>query len=182
MSSQPVRSPNRRDFLALAGACAGVGVLASPSRADTVKPPKSVIVSAEGDAKTYLLVFDKDQEIMSGLLKFAKDERLVGGSLTAIGAVSGAVLGFFDRKKKDYKRIPINEQAEVVSLTGNVTRHDGKPFLHIHTVLGLPDGTTRGGHLFEAHVWPTLEVVLTGWPRGVKRKRDADTGLELLDP
>src|SRR5262245_59744530 len=111
-----------------------------------------------------------------------KRHRLAAGQFTAIGAVSNAVLGFFDRKKKDYRRIPLTEQAEVISLTGNVALKEGEPFLHVHAILGLPDGSTRGGHLFEAHVWPTLEMVLTAWPERVRRKRDTETGLYLLDP
>jgi predicted DNA-binding protein with PD1-like motif len=120
--------------------------------------------------------------VIAGLLAFARKERPGAGQLSAIGAVSDAVLAFFDRTSKKYKRIPQTKQAEVVSLTGNIALKDGQPFLHVHTVLGLPDGSTRAGHLLEAHVWPTLEVVLTAWPKPVRRQRDPDTGLYLLRP
>jgi uncharacterized protein len=75
----------------------------------------------------------------------------------------------------------VTQQAEVVALTGNVALKDDELFQHVHAVLGLPDGSTRGGHLLAAHVWPTLEVVLTGWPRTVRRTRDPATGLYLLN-
>jgi predicted DNA-binding protein with PD1-like motif len=76
------------------------------------------------------------------------------------------VLGFFDWEKKDYRKIPVVEQVEVVSLLDDVALGpDGKPALHPHVVVSLADGTAMGGHLLEAHVRPTLEVVLTDSPR-----------------
>ena len=78
--------------------------------------------------------------------------------------------------------VPLEEQAEVASLIGNVALVDGEPFLHVHAVLGLPNGSARVGHVLEAHVWPTLEVVLTTWTKRVGRERDRETGLELLRP
>lgn len=117
--------------------------------------------------KTYLLVFEPGEEVMKGLLGFVREKGLAAGHLTAIGAVSGAVLGYFDRQAKDYKRIPQESQAEVLSLIGDVAlKEGGEPGVHVHAVLGLPDGSTRGGHLIEARVWPTLEVVLTSRATG----------------
>jgi predicted DNA-binding protein with PD1-like motif len=174
-------SPTRRNFLAAALSVTATGIPAAGQPVtNTGKQPRAAVVSEQGDVKTYLLIFDKGNEIVGGVLEFAK--RLAGGQFTAIGAVSDAVVGFFDRKKRDYRRIPLMEQAEVVSLTGNIALKDGEPFLHAHTVLGLPDGSAHGGHLFEAHVWPTLEMVLTTWPERVPRKLDMETGLYLLDP
>jgi uncharacterized protein len=176
----------RRNFLATVGTGVAASALALPAAGQTApeirKAPRSTVVSDVGGVKTFLLVYDKGSEIMSGLLEFAAEQQLSGGHLLAIGAVSDAVLAFFDRKKRDYLHIPVAEQAEVTSMTGNIALKDGKPFLHIHTVLGLPDGSTRGGHLLEAHVWPTLEMVVTTWTRKVHRKEDAETGLELLEP
>jgi len=175
-------SLTRRHFLAAALSATATGTPGAEwAKADTQKQPRAALVGEQGHAKTYVLVFDKGDEIMSGLLEFTKRHRLAGGSFTAIGEVSDAVLGFFDRKKKDYRRIPVMEQAEVVSLTGNLALKGNEPFLHAHAVLGLPDGSTRGGHLFEAHVWPTLEMVLTVWPNDLSRKPDTETGLYLLD-
>jgi predicted DNA-binding protein with PD1-like motif len=72
-------------------------------------------------------------------------------------------------------------QQEVLALTGNLARYDNEPFFHVHTVLGLRDGRTRGGHLFEMTVRPTVELVLTTYPKAVDRKIDSEWGLPLLD-
>jgi predicted DNA-binding protein with PD1-like motif len=133
--------------------------------------------------KTYLLVFDPDEEVMGGLVGFVKEKAITAGHFTAIGAVSRAVLGFFDRETKDYKRIPQDGQAEVLSLIGDVAlKEDGTPGVHAHAVLGLPDGSACGGHLIEATVWPTLEVVLTESPKHLRRTFRPELGLALIDP
>jgi len=131
--------------------------------------------------KTFALVFDKNDEVIDGLLAFAKENHLQASHFTAIGAFRRARIGFFDRGKKAYKEIPLEEQVEVLSLIGAVTLGDGEPKIHAHVVVGREDGTTRGGHLLQAQVWPTLEVVLTESPGYLRRRIDAETGLPLID-
>jgi hypothetical protein len=83
---------------------------------------------------------------------------------------------------KDYERTRIDEQAEVLSLVGDIARKDGEPKLHVHAVLGKRDATAVGGHLLEAHVRPTLEVVAVVSPAHLRREIDEATGLPLLVP
>ncbi len=102
---------------------------------------------------------------MGGLLAFVREKQITAGHFTAIGAVSKAVIGFFDRKSRDYTKTSQDGQAEVLSLIGDVAvTEKGESGVHAHMVLGLPDGSAKGGHLIEATVWPTLEVVLTESP------------------
>ena len=143
---------------------------------------KTAVLDAQ-PPKTYLLVLDPDEEVVSGLVGFVTEKAITAGHFTAIGAVSGAMLGFFDRKTKEYTKIPQDGQAEVLSLIGDVAlKADGSPGIHAHAVLGLPDGSARGGHLIEATVWPTLEVVLTESPRHLRRTFRPELGLALIDP
>ncbi len=130
--------------------------------------------------RTFAVVFDKGDDVLENLLAFAKDHRLAAAEFTGLGALSDAVLGYFDWQKKDYKRIAIDEQVEVLSLTGNVAFADGEPKLHPHIVLGKSDGTAHGGHLLEAHVRPTLEVIVTESPAHLQRRSDPETGLALI--
>jgi hypothetical protein len=143
--------------------------------------PDAALLSG-GEAPAYLLVFHTGQEVMKGLLAFAKKYDLVAGHLTGIGAISGAVIGYFDPESNAYLRHREDGQAELLSLTGNLALNDNEPFFHIHVALGLRDGAARGGHLFEAIVRPTVELVLTTSPRPIRREIDHDTGLPLLDP
>jgi predicted DNA-binding protein with PD1-like motif len=130
---------------------------------------------------TFALVFEKGDEFVEEMSLFAKQQNLAASHFTAIGAFRDAVLGFFDREKKDYKKIPMKEQTEVLSLIGDIALSGKDPKLHAHVVLGKADGTAHGGHLLQAHVWPTLEVVLTESPRHLRRKLDEETGLALID-
>jgi predicted DNA-binding protein with PD1-like motif len=172
----------RRCFFTAAGLAVAPAVLgAEGSSADSAHLPKAALLS-DGDAKTYLLVYHTGQEVMRGLLAFARKHQLVAGHLTGIGAVSDAVVGYFDPQKKTYLHNHEKGQAEVLSLTGNLALDNDEPFFHVHVALGLRDGSARGGHLFEATVRPTVELVLNTYPRAVRRKIDPDTGLPLLDP
>lgn len=130
----------------------------------------------------YAVIFDKGDEFASGMLRFAQEQRLDAAQFTAIGAFSRATLGYFDRDRKDYHKIPINEQVEVLSLIGNIALDDGKPKIHAHVVVGKADGTAHGGHILEASIWPTLEVIVTESPRQLRRTTDRETGLALIRP
>jgi predicted DNA-binding protein with PD1-like motif len=136
----------------------------------------------DGAEKTFVLVFETGEEVVAGLLRFAKDEKLTGAHLTAIGAFERVTLGFFEVAKKDYMRIPIREQVEVLSMVGNIAVDDkGDPKLHAHAVVGKSDGTAHGGHLLDAHVRPTLEVVVVESSRQLRRRMRAEFGVALLD-
>ena len=130
--------------------------------------------------RTFVVVFDAGEEVVSDLTGFAKLNGLLAASFTAIGAFSDVTLGFFDYESKTYKEIPVNEQVELLSLIGNVADYEGEPRLHAHVVVGKRDGTTYGGHLLKAHVRPTLEVVVVELPQFLQRKIDRDTGLPLI--
>ena len=127
---------------------------------------KSKIVE-DADVVTYIVVSDPGDEAVSTLEDFARAERLEASQVTAVGGFERATLGWFDRRAKEYKRITVGEQSEVLSLIGDVAEgDDGRPTLNVHVVLGLADGTTRGGHLIEGQVFPTLEAVVTESARG----------------
>jgi uncharacterized protein len=120
---------------------------------------------------------------MSSLQTFVEKERISAAQFTAIGALSDATLNYFDWEKKQYLPIPVHEQVEVASLIGDVALlPGGKPALHIHVVLGRRDGTALAGHLSEAHVRPTLEVILTGPPAHLMKAHDLESGLALIRP
>jgi uncharacterized protein len=120
--------------------------------------------------------------VVSGLLRFATEQQLGGAHLTAIGAFERVTLGFFDVGKKDYKRIPINEQVEVLSLVGNIAKDEhGDPKIHAHVVVGKSDGTAHGGHLLEAFVRPTLEIIVVEAARDLCRTMRPELGVALLD-
>jgi predicted DNA-binding protein with PD1-like motif len=138
-------------------------------------------VLSENGERSVVVVFDTGEEVVHGLTAWATQHRVTGARFTAIGAFSDAVLGYFDWERKDYQKISIHEQVEVLSLVGNIALKGSEPSLHAHVVLGKADGSAHGGHLLEAHVRPTLEVVIEEAPRELRRVFDSITGLALLD-
>jgi uncharacterized protein len=134
----------------------------------------------EGAQRTFAVVMDTGDEAVACLTAFAREHRLSASQFTALGALSSCVLGYFDWQAKDYARIRIDEQVEVLNLTGNIALDGGEPKLHPHIVVGKADGTAHGGHLLEAHVRPTLEVVVTESPAHLQRRSDPETGLALI--
>jgi len=165
----------------LATTAAGAPVDGPSDSADCPDMPQATLLNS-GEAPAYLLVFHTGQHVMKGLLAFARKHDLVAGHVTGIGAISDAVIGYFDPQANKYLQNRQDEQAELLSLTGNLALNDNAPFFHVHVALGLRDGSARGGHLFEATVRPTVELVLTTSPRPVRREVDRETGLPLLDP
>jgi predicted DNA-binding protein with PD1-like motif len=130
--------------------------------------------------RTFAVIFETGDEAVAGLTRFAEAQKLTASRFTAIGAFESVVLGYFDWQKKDYERIAVDEQVEVVALIGDVALDGNKPKLHAHAVVGLRNGHTRGGHLLEARVRPTLEVILTESPGHLQREHDPETGLALI--
>ena len=133
------------------------------------------------DNATYALVFESGDEVMKILKTFANEHSLKAAHFTAIGAFSSVELGFFDFEIKDYKKIPVNEQVEVLSLMGDVALYGDESKLHAHVVVGKSDGTTMGGHLMKAIVHPTLELILEESPSYLQRRIDEKTGLPLIE-
>lgn len=137
---------------------------------------------ASGAERTYALICDPGDSVTECLERFAAQAQLAASRFTAIGAFSSAVLGWFDLGKRDYRRIPIDTQVEVLSLLGDITLDPrGGRQVHAHAVLGTADGSAKGGHLLAATVQPTLEVLITEAPAHLRRRPDAATGLALID-
>jgi uncharacterized protein len=131
--------------------------------------------------RTFVAIFDTGDEVMGGLQAFAREQRLAGSRLTAIGACREVTLGYFDWNTKEYRPIPIAEQVEVLSLMGDITlAPDGGPQVHAHMVVGKSDGTAHGGHLLRATVRPTLEVMVTEEPAHLRRQFDPASGIALI--
>jgi hypothetical protein len=143
---------------------------------------ESQLVSGEAGGQIHVVILDSGEEAFAALTRFANEARITAASVTAIGAFERATVGWFDFTSKTYRKIEIKEQCEVLSAIGDVAvGDDGKASLHIHIVLGLSDGSTRGGHLLAGTVRPTLEIVLTEAPAKLRRKKRADLGIALID-
>jgi predicted DNA-binding protein with PD1-like motif len=141
---------------------------------------KSRLLHDADGLRTFAVVLAKGDEVAEELVRFAREHDVTGAGLTAVGACREATLGYFDPEVMQYQDIPVTEQVELLSLLGDIATRDGEPALHAHAVLGLRDGSTVGGHLQRAVVWPTLEVIVTESPVHLRKRVDQGTGLALI--
>ena len=142
---------------------------------------KAQRLDEQGEQRSYALVFDADDEVVSELLAWSRAHGVTAASFTGIGAFRSVTLGYFDVDRRDYLRIVLQEQLEVLSLAGNIAIAGAEPKVHAHVVLGKRDGTAHGGHLLDARVRPTLELIVVESASGLQRRIDPVTGLPLLD-
>jgi len=139
------------------------------------------LLNQVGNQRTFAVILETGDEVMTCLQRFAKDERVFAAQVTAIGALSNATLKYFDWGGKKYLSLSVPEQVEVASLIGDIAEDpSGEPTVHIHVVLGKRDGAAMAGHLSEAHVRPTLEVIITESPAHLKKIKDPQSGLALI--
>ena len=110
---------------------------------------KSKLIHEHDGERTFALIFEMGDEVMTNLINFAEKNKIGGARISAIGAFRDVTLGYFDWEKKDYRKIPVHEQVEVLSLLGDVALKDDEPTIHAHVVIGRSDGSTRGGHLIK---------------------------------
>ena len=131
--------------------------------------------------KQYAVIFYQGDEVFSGLLEFAEKYQVTSAHFTAIGALSGATLGWFDPQRKMYKKIPVEGQHEVIGMSGDIALYQGKPVVHTHMIVGDPKNDACWPVL-AAYVSPTLEVMVTVDPITMQKRFDPATDLTLIDP
>ncbi len=134
-----------------------------------------------GAGSTLVAVLAPGEEAVEALTTLVRDRSMSAAQVTAVGAFARAAVGWFDRDIQEYRPIPVTGQCEVLSLVGDVAVGPDGPELHLHAVLGLPDGSTRGGHLLSGEVWPTLEVILRETPAALHKTARPDLGVAVID-
>ena len=135
----------------------------------------------EDRPKVFALIFETGDEIAGELQRFSKSQELAGSSFKAIGALSYAKLGWFNWETKKYDlACVLDEQLELLSLIGDIALRDGEPQVHAHVVVGRSDGNAQGGHLLEARVRPTCELILTESPAHLQKQLDPESGIALI--
>ncbi len=143
---------------------------------------KFKILNQSAQETTYAVIFGAGDEILGGLTQFAEEHHISAARITGIGSIHNGTLAWLNPDTRKFRMNHINQQAEVLSLLGDIAMYQGKPVVHVHMVVGFDDGTAHGGHLVEAHVWPTLEVIVTAYPGPLYKKFDPQKGIAVIDP
>jgi uncharacterized protein len=163
-------------------AMAGDYVAPSEAVPKGAAPHMQVQLLSRGEqTKEYAVIFGEGDEAFSGLSAFAQKYHVTSAHFTAIGGLSRGILAWFDPQRDMFKKIPIDGQVEVLAMIGDIALYQGKPIVHTHMVVGSSDGTTRGGHVLAAYVFPTLEAMVTVDPIAMQKRLDSENGLTLID-
>jgi len=139
------------------------------------------IIAGAPQERRYAIVFESGDDLLEELQQFCERENLSSAFFYGIGGFRRATVGYYDIEQKRYLPIDVDEQVELLSLIGNVTRYEDRPRIHAHCIVGHRDGRTTGGHLLQAAVRPTLELFLQESAVPIARTARPDVGIPLID-
>jgi predicted DNA-binding protein with PD1-like motif len=157
----------------------------SPTRAAQIGRSPGVkvkMITDKGDVKTYALIFSAGDEVLSGLTEFAINYHVKSAHFTGIGDARTSKFGWYDESKKLFRVNQLDSFAEITSLIGDIAMNNNNPVVHAHINLATQDGIVHGGHLLEAWVEPTLEVIITVEPVELYKRLAPEFGINVIDP
>ncbi|MBQ6564230.1 MAG: DNA-binding protein [Clostridia bacterium] len=129
---------------------------------------------------TYVVRLERGEEVMACLKTLCEKEQIRLAQISAIGAADEAEIGLYNVDEQQYHKTSLQEEMEIISILGSVTRKEGEVYLHLHASFGLKDMSVRGGHLNRCRISGTCEMFVRELPGELGRKLDARTGLNVF--
>lgn len=136
------------------------------------------------DNRRYILRFDRGEELIEELIKFAESEKIEAGWFLAIGAVSEVTISHYNVDTKKYSDKNFNEKLEIISLMGNIAKlkesNEEKTIIHTHGSFSNPEMAVAAGHVKKLVVGPTCELLLIKLDGKIEREYSDEIGLNLM--
>lgn len=130
----------------------------------------------------WVVRLNKGDEVVDCLTRLVEEEDIRLASVSGLGAAGDVTVGVFNTSTKEYHTRRCQGEYEISALVGNVTRMDGKPYLHLHITIGNPvTGEVHAGHLTACVISATAEIFVQNWDGTVGRTFSPEVGLNLLD-
>ncbi len=129
----------------------------------------------------YLIRLELGEQINESLKKFCQKMEIENGSVSAIGSVKDPVLAHYRVDSKKYSEKTLKGIFEIASMTGNIGLFEGKPLIHIHVVVSDESMQAFAGHLVDAQVSATLEILLIKFNTKLTKSFNEQIGLKLYD-
>ena len=136
-------------------------------------------MKVEHSGQNFLVYIQIDEPVMETLTSVCKNNGIMNGQISGIGAVKEIEMGAYDLDSKSYLRKQYPDNHELISFQGNITLKEGNPFIHAHITIGNHDLHTRGGHLFEMKVAVVGEFIIRNIESNVHREFDKNIGLAV---
>lgn len=131
--------------------------------------------------RNFLVRVEHNSELIQFITELAEKEKIVVATITVVGALKQARLGFYNQEKHEYQEIRIDSPHEIASCVGNISIKDGRPFVHAHAVLADKNGKTKAGHLLQGTVFAAEVYLCELKGTELERKYDKVTGLSLWE-
>lgn len=138
------------------------------------------MVIARHEKEAYILNIERGEELLSALRAFLDKEQIKAGYFTGLGAAGTLDLAYYNLAAKKFERHVIQEDVEILSLTGNIAMLKDEAIIHVHGTFGRKDLSVFGGHIFSLRVSGACEIHLTKLSGEMSRAYDEATGLNLL--
>ena len=132
--------------------------------------------------KTHIFRVKPSQELLTEIKAYCSSHKISSGIIThIIGSFSSVKLGFLKTLPGHYITRDFKGPLEIVCCQGSVaTMTDtGELVLHIHGMVS-DENKAMGGHINEAVVFSTAEVVIEETEKPIKRYLDSYTGLREI--
>ncbi len=134
------------------------------------------------DTKSAIVVhLEEGDEVVESLRNFARDKGLDAAYISGIGTTSKVELGFFDKEVKRYQLVEFEEDMEMVTVTGNISRFGDDYVVHLHGIFGDDEFTTYGGHVMSAEILATGEFFVFPLDARIERSPNEKFELNLFD-
>lgn len=134
------------------------------------------------DDGTLVVSMSQGERVRATLEQLAARYRIRGGRVSAIGTLEDPEVGRYDLDNHQYVAKILKGHYTLLSLDGNLSLVEGRPFLHVHVALGCDDWLVRGGHLFDARVGALFEAFIMPTETPIRRLPCVEVGLALWEP
>ena len=133
-------------------------------------------------SKIFMGSIEHNSDLLEGITRICAEKNIHLGRVEAIGSVKKARLGFYNQQEQKYHYIDFSEPLEILSLIGNISLKDDKPFVHAHVALSDDKGNALGGHLSPGTIVFACEVIIYTFDGPeFRRGFNDETGLPLWE-
>ena len=130
--------------------------------------------------KVHVFRVKPGQELLSEIASYCRGNAITSGIIIGIiGSATKARLNFLHELPGKYAPEDFTGPLEIVAAQGSVALMNGETIVHIHIQLATKDACW-GGHLVNADIFSTAEVVIGELDYQLRRQFDSYTGLNEL--
>lgn len=128
-----------------------------------------------------VLRIDRGEEVIESVLNFIKENDIKSGTITGLGATNNVDIGLYKVEDKKYYTKNFIGDFEITNFTGNITRKNGEPYLHMHITFADEEFNSYGGHLNKCIISAACELYFQIYPIEVERYHDEEIGINILE-